>query len=908
MAEGVRCQLVRHLEHLTSEELKKFKLYLVDHLPRGCLEGADLTKVADLLVSSLGQQEAWETALSTWEKMGQRELWERARKEDLGLVPDPILPASSDERNKYQERMRKKFQLMRDRNSRPGEHELFHHRFTQLLLVPEYRCKEQKQRELLVQRYEHAKIMEERGQIIEVSALFDPDKKTGTIPHTVVLQGGAGIGKTTLAIKVILEWAEGKLYQDRFDYVFYLTCRELNHLGEREFSFAYLIANDWPGPYAPMTEILSQPERLLFIIDGLDELKFPCDEHRYDLCKDWKQQRPVPILLSSLLRKTMLPEASLLLTARLTALGKFIPLLENPRHVEILGFSAEHRKEYFCKFFRNKNLGKRAFSLLKGNGALFTMCSVPLMDWIVCTCLKQQMEKGRGLIQALKTTTALYVCYISLITPNDKNFISQHLRGLCRLAAEGFWGRKMLFEEEDLRRHNLEAADVSAFLDMNIFQKDIDRENYYSFIHLSFHEFFAAMFYVMNTEKEGEKNPDSSIPDVKKLLEKCSRYEARHVILALRFLFGFLNAETAKKLERKFRCRMSQEIKSRLLQWIERETKRDIEQPWFSTSNVPKWHSLLYEIQNAEFVTQMLVNIQEITVNIHYPYEALSAIYCMKRCPGAQRLSMLEGCKVTYSFCRYLFSASCLKSLHFSNISFVDDGRKLSSKTLGQGNCQLQTLSFMFCRLTHRCYQNVFSALSSNKSLKNLDLSGNSFEEGGIKLLCKVLENQNCKLETLRLTHCKLSSACCQDLFTTLTKNESLKELYLSHNYFGKYAMKHLCEALGNHNCKLHTVRLIQCNLTATGVQDLLPVMCSNENLKMLDLSSNFFRDEGMKLLCEALEKQTVKLQTLNFWQDYLSEESERALTSLQARTSFHITWEEYHKAEFFDWDAEDTV
>nr|XP_020823349.1 NACHT, LRR and PYD domains-containing protein 3-like isoform X2 [Phascolarctos cinereus] len=95
MAENVRCRVVRHLEHLTSEELKKFKLYLVDCLPRGCLEGADRAKVADLLVSSRGPQESWKIALSVWEKMGLTELWVRARQEDLGLVPAPVLPASS---------------------------------------------------------------------------------------------------------------------------------------------------------------------------------------------------------------------------------------------------------------------------------------------------------------------------------------------------------------------------------------------------------------------------------------------------------------------------------------------------------------------------------------------------------------------------------------------------------------------------------------------------------------------------------------------------------------------------------------------------------------------------------------------------------------------------------------------
>ncbi|XP_072467327.1 caspase-1-like isoform X2 [Notamacropus eugenii] len=95
MADTVRCRLLYHLEYLTSGELKKFKLYLVNDLPRSSLEGADLTKLADLLVSTLGHQEAWEKALSIWKEMGLRELWERAKKEDLGLTPAPVLSASS---------------------------------------------------------------------------------------------------------------------------------------------------------------------------------------------------------------------------------------------------------------------------------------------------------------------------------------------------------------------------------------------------------------------------------------------------------------------------------------------------------------------------------------------------------------------------------------------------------------------------------------------------------------------------------------------------------------------------------------------------------------------------------------------------------------------------------------------
>lgn len=55
-----------------------------------------------------------------------------------------------------------------------------------------------------------------RGLPLEV----DPGEKPYQAPPTVVLQGSAGTGKTTLARKIVLDWATGTLYPGRFDYVF----------------------------------------------------------------------------------------------------------------------------------------------------------------------------------------------------------------------------------------------------------------------------------------------------------------------------------------------------------------------------------------------------------------------------------------------------------------------------------------------------------------------------------------------------------------------------------------------------------------------------------------------------------------------------------------------------------------
>ncbi|MCI4382178.1 hypothetical protein PGIGA_G00260730 [Pangasianodon gigas] len=63
------------------------------------------------------------------------------------------------------------------------------------------------------------------------------------------------------------------------------------------------------------------------------------------------------------------------------------------------------------------------------------------------------------------------------------------------------------------------------------------------------------------------------------------------------------------------------------------------------------------------------------------------------------------------------------------------------------------------CSITDEGCAALASALRSNSSshLRELDLKGNNPGESGVKLLCDLLKDPHCKLETLHIKYDKLT-------------------------------------------------------------------------------------------------------------------------------------------------------
>uniref|UniRef100_A0A8C5ZRC8 NLR family pyrin domain containing 10 n=1 Tax=Marmota marmota marmota TaxID=9994 RepID=A0A8C5ZRC8_MARMA len=405
-------------------------------------------------------------------------------------------------------------------------------------------------------------------------------------PSLVVLQGSAGTGKTTLVRKMVLDWATGTLYPGR-EVVLLKGCK-----------LEQLLSWCCGDNQAPVTEILKQPERLLFILDGFDELQRPSGQ----LGK--RVGSPMENVLRLLIRRQLLPTCSLLVTTRPPALGSLEPMLGQRRRVHVLGFSEEERRQYFSFYFKDEEQARHAFEFVQGNDVLYTACQVPGICWVVCSWLKEQMERGQAISETPRNSTDIFTAYVSTFLPADDSGgcseLTRHrvLRGLCSLATEGIEHQRFLFKEDELRKHNLDGSRLIAFLSSSNYQEELDIKKYYSFCHISFQEFFHAMSYLV---KEGQSQlGEASSREVKRLVEAKEQKKNEEMTLSTQFLLDILKKESFLTLELKFCFEVSPSILQDLMHFKEQMESIKHKRSWefeFSLYNT--------KIKNLKKVVQL---------------------------------------------------------------------------------------------------------------------------------------------------------------------------------------------------------------------------------------------------------------------------------------------------------------
>ncbi|XP_073712133.1 NACHT, LRR and PYD domains-containing protein 1 homolog isoform X2 [Misgurnus anguillicaudatus] len=483
-------------------------------------------------------------------------------------------------------------------------------------------------------------------------------------PKTVTLQGNPGSGKSFLAQKIMLDWASGEHYLI-FDLVFYLKYEELMCISE-EINVSELLSWSSNLPSNLISEMIFQSScNMLFLIDGFDEHRLMC----YDYCLlHYSMKAPPDVIVCALLRKEIHCRSSLLVMTRTKVKQGtvFKRSLQSPYHIKIMGFSEKKIEEYFQKFFQDEEIFRKAYESVKSNETLLTACSVPVICWMICTVIKERVNDDANLTRVLETTTSIYVDFLSTVLEHHCQGLNESvpnlLRSLGQLAERGMLEQQVLFDEKTINETVQDPVN-NPFLNKFLLEKRIQQETMFRFIHLSFQEFFTALYFVLLDEDESQKKVRELLHTVargwalscwsvakfsNRDLELRNSKQLQSVIL---FLCGLCKNEMIDSIFKKHNVTVSINIKTQLKEWIHQCLLR------YQHKNMMFILRCLYALHEKSFIGKVLGDLVQIDLS-KTPLNKTDCWvlwFCLQCCEGIRNLRL----NVTSDHLKILQPALC---------------------------------------------------------------------------------------------------------------------------------------------------------------------------------------------------------------------------------------------------------
>ncbi|KAI2654131.1 NLR family CARD domain-containing protein 3 [Labeo rohita] len=622
--------------------------------------------------------------------------------------------------------------------------------------------------------------------------LHEPGCEKKNKIKTLLTKGIAGIGKTISVQKFILDWTEGKTNQD-VDFMFVLPFRELNLIKDHQYSLHRLLL-DFHPELQDLDSKIYEECKIVFIFDGLDESRITLMFTDRQKVSDVNESSSVGVLMSNLIRGELLSSALIWITSR-PAVANQIPSKYINHVTEIQGFNEHQKEEYFRKRISDEYQASRIISHIRRSRSLNIMCHIPVFCWISATVLQNLLKQDES-AEIPQTLTEMYIHFLltQINARNQKDDekdpekILQSNRDmivkLAKLAFNQLMKGNVIFCEEDLIESGIDVTDASVYSGIctEIFKQEsvIHQRKVFCFIHLSFHEFLAALYlFSCHVDKNEEflklflkkryqwYSLENSVYELlKAAIDKSLQSENGHLDFFLRFLLGISLESNQKLLQDLLTHTVNSSETKRITQYIEDKIKGE---EHLSADRCINLFLCLVEMKDQTLYRE----IQEFVKSENYSVNKLSPSHC------STIAYMLQ------------ISEEALDEFNLKKYNTSNEGRKRLLPAVV--NCRKALLAD--CSLTDQCCESLSSSLQSSNSLRKLDLSQNDLRDSGVKLLSNGLKSSPCQLNILRLSGCMVTEEGCCFLASALSSNPShLRELDLSYNHPGQSLVKLLSD------------------------------------------------------------------------------------------------------------------
>ena len=453
--------------------------------------------------------------------------------------------------------------------------------------------------------------------------------------RTVMMKGVAGIGKTVLTQKYILDWAENQTNQD-IDFIFLFNFRELN-LRKKDICSLVELLRPFFGETNKALICSLNEYNVVFIFDGLDEFRTTVDFKKTKIWNDVTHPTTIDVLLINLIRGDLLPHARIWITTRPAAACQ-IPSDYVDRVTEVRGFTNRQKTEFFHKCFTDKNQASAIITHIEKSRSLHIMCHIPVFCWITSKVLGDMWVKEQN-TELPRTLCAMYIHFMAVHSKQKKAKYGKKAQtsfdwdrktrkailSLGKLAFKQLEEGNLIFYESDLIKCGIDIRDASVYsevfteifkVECGLYEPD---KKVFSFVHLSLQEFVAALYVFLKFSNTGVNRmlePQTTTCLSPKLfrdtpilndLYQCAVDKALespngHLDLFLRFLLG-LSLESNRELLQKLlkrtgnRAQTNQETIEYIKEKIRENPSSERTVNLFHCLNELNDHSLEEEIQ-----------------------------------------------------------------------------------------------------------------------------------------------------------------------------------------------------------------------------------------------------------------------------------------------------------------------